>query len=305
MKSIRKISLGLALLLGLSACGQNNDDQSENSTQTEEATNKTEQAEEVEQTEDLASDDPLADNDVIKIGVVGEKNEVWDDIILRFNEDSDKDIELVKFSEYREPNEALLAGDIDANAFQHKKFLEDFNESAGSDIVSIGDTILAPLGIYSSKITSIDDLEDGAKIAIPDDPTNGARSLFLLQTAGLIKVDGKEGYAITVNDITENSRNFEIVELAASQTARSLDDVDIACVNSGIAVDAGFVPSEDAILLEDPEDPDKQIYVNIVATSQDKKDSAILKDIIDNYYHTDQTKKVVDESSKGSEFPAW
>ncbi len=299
MVNIRKISLGLALLLGLSSCGSNNNDQSANKTETEDSTNKT------EQTEEVASDDPLADKDVIKIGVVGEKNEVWDDIILRYEQDSDKKIELVKFSEYREPNEALLAGDIDVNAFQHKKFLEDFNETSGSDIVSVGDTLLAPLGIYSSKITNIDDLEDGSKIAIPDDATNGARSLFLLQTAGLIKVDGKEGDAITVDDITDNPRNFEIVELAASQTARSLDDVDVACVNSGIAVDAGLIPSEDAIYLEDPEDSDKQIYVNIVATTQDKKDSDILKDIIDNYYHTDQTKKVVEESSKGSEFPAW
>ena len=303
MKSIsKKFSLGLALILGLSACGANNNETANNEAPAEEKaqTEVVEKAEETEETED-----PLADKDVIKIGVVGEKNEVWEDIIQRYEEGTGKKIELVKFSEYREPNEALLAGDIDANAFQHKKFLEDFNESSGSDIVAVGDTLIAPLGIYSSKIENIEDLEDGARIAIPDDPTNGARSLFLLQTAGLIEVNGKEGEAITLDDITSNPRNFEIIELAANQTARSLDDVDIACVNSGIAVDAGLVPSQDAIYLEDPEDPDKQIYVNIVATTQDKKDSATLKDLIDNYYHTDQTKKIVEETSKGSEFPVW
>ena len=156
-----------------------------------------------------------------------------------------------------------------------------------------------------SKITDLKDLEDGAKIAIPDDSTNGARSLFLLQSAGLIEVSGKDGDAITINEITANPRNFEIIELSASQTARSLDDVDIACVNSGMAVDAGFIPTQDAIYLEDHEDPDKQIYVNIIATTSDKKDSPTLKDLIDNYYHTEETKKIVEETTKGSSIPVW
>ncbi|MDU3212230.1 MetQ/NlpA family ABC transporter substrate-binding protein [Anaerococcus sp.] len=292
MKRISKIGLGLALILGLSSCGANNNETkqpAENNAKTEEAT----------------STDPLEGKDVIKVGVCGEHNEVWDDIIERYNAGNDRKLELVKFSEYREPNEALIAGDIDLNAFQHKKFLKEFNEESGSDVVSIGDTMIAPLGIYSSKITDIKDLKYGARVAIPDDPSNSARSLFLLQTAGLIKVNGEDGDNITTDDITENPQNLEIITLGSSQTARSLDDVDIACVNSGIAVDADLIPSEDALFLEDPKDPDKQIYVNVIATTQANKDSAILKDLVDNYYHTDQTKKIVDESSKGSEFPAW
>lgn len=292
MKRISKIGLGLALILGLSSCGANNNETkqpAENNAKTEEAT----------------STDPLEGKDVIKVGVCGGHNEVWDDIIERYNAGNDRKLELVKFSEYREPNEALIAGDIDLNAFQHKKFLKEFNEESGSDVVSIGDTMIAPLGIYSSKIIDIKDLKDGARVAIPDDPSNSARSLFLLQTAGLIKVNGENGDNITTDDITENPQNLEIITLGSSQTARSLDDVDIACVNSGIAVDADLIPSEDALFLEDPKDPDKQIYVNVIATTQANKDSAILKDLVDNYYHTDQTKKIVDESSKGSEFPAW
>lgn len=292
MKTIGKITLGLALILGLSSCGANNNQQKDAQApaQKEEGTTAT---------------DPLADKDVIKLGVVGENNEDWEDVAKRYKEGTGKTIELVKFSEYREPNEALLAGDIDINAFQHKKFLKDFNEVSGSDIVTIADTFIAPLGIYSSKITDLKDLEDGAKIAIPDDSTNGSRSLFLLQSAGLIEVSGKDGDAITINEITANPRNFEIIELSASQTARSLDDVDIACVNSGMAVDAGFIPTQDAIYLEDHEDPDKQIYVNIIATTPDKKDSPTLKDLIDNYYHTEETKKIVEETTKGSSIPVW
>ena len=292
MKRISKIGLGLALILGLSSCGANNNETkqpAENNAKTEEAT----------------STDPLEGKDVIKVGVCGEHNEVWDDIIERYNAGNDRKLELVKFSEYREPNEALLSGDIDINAFQHKKFLSQFNEESGSDIVDIADTSIAPLGIYSSKIDDLADLEDGARIAIPDDPTNGARSLFLLQSAELIEVEGKDGDPITVDEITANPRNFEIVELSASQTARSLDDVDIACVNSGMAVDAGFVPTEDAIYLEDHNDPNKQIYVNVIATTKENENSKVLKDLIDNYYHQDATKKIINEVSKGSSIPVW
>lgn len=158
MKNISKIGLGLALILGLSACGAKNN----------------ESAKEPEAKSDT---DPLKDKDVIKLGVVGENNEAWEDVAKRYKEGTGKTIEIVTFSEYREPNEALLSGDIDINAFQHKKFLQDFNEVSGSDIVSIADTSIAPLGIYSSKIKDLADLEDGARIAIPDDPTNGSRSL--------------------------------------------------------------------------------------------------------------------------------
>ncbi|WP_297281805.1 MetQ/NlpA family ABC transporter substrate-binding protein [uncultured Anaerococcus sp.] len=293
MKNISKIGLGLALILGLSACGANSNENKDNN-----------QAENKSQTESTSTD-PLAEKDLIKLGVVGENNEPWEDVAKRYEEGTDKKLDIVVFSDYREPNEALLSGDIDINAFQHKKFLSQFNEESDSDIVAIADTSIAPLGIYSSKIKDLEDLEDGARIAIPDDPTNGARSLFLLQSAGLIEVEGKDGDPITIDDITDNPRDFEIVELAASQTARSLDDVDIACVNSGMAVDAGFIPTEDAIYLEDHNDPDKEIYVNVIATTQENKDSETLKDLIENYYQQDETKKVIEESSKGSSIPVW
>lgn len=292
MNNLKSISLVFALILGLSSCGANNEksanDSSENKNQIEHA-----------------STDPLVDKDVIKLGVVGENNEDWDDVAKRYKQGTGKTIEIVAFSDYREPNEALLSGDIDINAFQHKKFLSQFNEESGSDIVDIADTSIAPLGIYSSKIDDLADLEDGARIAIPDDPTNGARSLFLLQSAELIEVEGNDGDPITVDEITANPRNFEIVELSASQTARSLDDVDIACVNSGMAVDAGFVPTEDAIYLEDHNDPNKQIYVNVIATTKENENSKVLKDLIDNYYHQDATKKIINEVSKGSSIPVW
>ena len=295
MKTISKISLGLALILGLSSCGVNKEESSKTAEVEE---NKT-------QTETSTENDPLADKDVIKVGVVGENNEEWNDVAKRYKDATGKEIEIIVFSDYREPNEALLSDDIDINAFQHKKFLNQFNEESGSDIVEIGDTSIAPLGIYSSKITDLKDLEDGARIAIPDDPTNGSRSLFLLKSAGLIEVEGKDGDPITIDDISSNPRNFEIIELSAAQTARSLDDVDIACVNSGLAVDAGLIPTEDAIYLEDHKDPSKQIYVNIIATKKENENSQTLKNLVENYYQTDETKKIIEEMTKGSYVPVW
>lgn len=289
MKKITKIALGLGLVLSLTACGNKKDDTNSNSNETNKA--KTE--------------DRFADAKEIKIGVCGEKNEVLEDIAKRFEKDTGKKIKIVSFSDYNQPNEALKAGDIDLNAFQHKKFLEDYNKSHKTDIVAVGDTLLAPMGIYSDKIKDVKEIKDGDKIAIPNDPTNGARALFLLQSAGLIEVDGKEGDAITVADIKKNPKKLEIIELDASQTARNLTEVAASVINSGVAVDAGFVPTENAIYLEDKDDPAKAIYVNIIAARKEDKDSKTVENFIKNYYQTDETKKLVEKETKGSEIPAW
>ena len=289
MKKFTKIALGLGLVLSLTACGNKKDDANSNSSSSNQA--KTE--------------DRFKDAKEIKIGVCGEKNEVLEDIAKRFEKDTGKKIKIVSFSDYNQPNEALKAGDIDINDFQHKKFLEDYNKSHKTDIVSVGDTLLAPMGIYSDKIKDVKEIKEKDKIAIPNDPTNGARALFLLQSAGLIEVDGKEGDAITVDDIKENPKKLEIIELDASQTARNLTEVAASVINSGVAVDAGFVPTEDSIYLEDKDDPAKAIYVNIIAAKKEDENSKTLEDFVKNYYQTDETKKLVEKETKGSEIPAW
>lgn len=289
MKNLKKIALGLSLVLTLVGCGNKKDDTNSNYSPSNQA--KTE--------------DRFADLKEIKIGVCGEKNEVLEDIAKRFEKDTGKKIEIVPFSDYNQPNEALKSGDIDLNAFQHKKFLEDYNESHKTDIVAVGDTLLAPMGIYSDKIKDVKEIKDGDKIAIPNDPTNGARALFLLQSAGLLELEGKEGDAITLDNIKKNPKNLEIIELDASQTARNLTEVAASVINSGVAVDAGFVPTEDAIYLEDKDDPAKAIYVNIIAARKEDKDSKTVENFIKNYYQTDETKKLVEKETKGSEIPAW
>ena len=170
MKKFTKIALTLALVLGFSACGAKNNEKAQDSKQ--EA--KTEEKAKPEEKEKSGK----KDSGVIKIGVVGEYNDVLKEVIKRYEKGTGKKAELVVFSDYSQPNEALLAGDIDLNAYQHYKFLEEFNQSKGSDLVSIGNTMLAPIAIYSNKIKSLDELKEGDKVALPNDPSNGSRALF-------------------------------------------------------------------------------------------------------------------------------
>lgn len=238
----------------------------------------------------------------VKLGLTGDDTRVWDNVKERLAKEG-IEIEYVKFTDYSQPNAALADGSIDLNAFQHQIFLDSYNAEHKTDIVSIGNTVNAPLGIYSDKIKDVKDLKEGAKIAIPNDPTNGGRALRLLQSAGLIKVDESKGYKPTVSDITENKLKLDIQELDASQTARALPDVDVAIINSGVAVDAGFLPTKDAIFLEPVDDKSKP-YVNVIAVRKEDEQNDIYQKIVD-FYQTDETKKVIEEVSKGSHVPAW
>lgn len=239
---------------------------------------------------------------VVKLGVVGANNEVWESVKDRLK-DQNIDLELVEFSDYTQPNAALAEREIDLNSFQHQIFLDNYNTEHKTDLVSIGNTVSAPLGIYADKIKDVSELQDGAEIAIPNDATNGGRALLLLQSAGLIKVDPSKKQTPTVNDITENKLNLKISELDAAQTARALKDVDASVINSGMAVDAGFVPSKDAIFLEPVNDTSKP-YVNIIVARKEDENNETYKKIVEAYQN-DDTVKVIEETSKGSSIPAW
>lgn len=239
----------------------------------------------------------------VKLGLVGDDTRVWDNVKERLAKDG-IELEYVKFTEYSQPNAALADGSIDLNAFQHQIFLDSYlQEHKDQELVSIGNTVNAPLGVYSKKIKDVKDLKEGDTVAIPSDPTNGGRALRLLQTAGLIKVDEAKGYKPTVSDIKENKLNLKIQELDASQTARALDDVTASIINSGVAVDAGYTPSKDAIYLE-PVDKSSKPYVNIIVARKKDAENATYKKIVEAY-QTEDTKKVIEEVSKGSLLPAW
>lgn len=281
MKKIGKIALGLALLVGLSSCGNKENKNISN------------------------SNSNAKEKQSIKIGVVGEYNEVLNEVIKRYEEKTGNKAELVVFSDYNQPNEALESGDIDLNAYQHKKYLEEYNKDHKTDLVSIGNTMLAPLGIYSKKYKSLDKVKENDEVVIPNDASNGARALFLLQDAGLIKVKGKKGDSVRLEDITENPKKLKITEVDASQTARNLDTVALAVVNDTFALDSKISTEYPALKFEDSKADDNNPYVNIFAAKKDRKDDKVLNDFVKNYYQTDKTKEDYKKFTGGAWIPAW
>ena len=255
---------------------------------------------------DSASDSSTADaTEPVKVtlGVVGEVNEPWDYVIEELKEKENIEVELVKFTDYTTPNNALAEGEIDLSSFQTEIFMDNYNRDHGTELTTIGYTVMAPLGLYSEKITSINELKDGDTIAIPNDVSNDGRALILLQTAGLIKLDTAAGLVPTTEDVVENRLNLQFQTLESNQTARALQDVTASVINSGMAVDAGFIPSEDAVFLE-PVTEDSKPYYNVIAALSEDVDNEVFQTIV-AYYQSEGTAKVIEESSKGSQFPVW
>jgi len=178
-------------------------------------------------------------------------------------------LKIVEFTDYVQPNSALLSGDIDANFFQHVPYLFS-NDDWTAQLNSAFGVHIEPFGLYSQKFGNINDLPRGASIAIPNDPTNGGRALLLLQSNGLIKLKDDAGLNATSRDITDNPKNFRFRELEAALLPRSLNDVDAAAINGNFALQAGFNPINDALIIEGADSP----YVNIVVVQKGKEQDA-------------------------------
>ena len=244
-----------------------------------------------------------ADNEIIKVGVVGENNEAWEQVIKNVSKDG-IDVELVKFSDYSQVNQALVDGEIDLNSFQHYAYLEKEKEDKGFELSVIGETLIAPLGVYSNTLADIKDIKVGGKIAIPNDATNEGRALKLLESAGLIKVNEDAGYTPTLSDITENTKNIEFVEVEAGQTARLLPDVDASVINGGHAIDAGLNCKEDAIYTETVEVGSDNPYINVIVANTADKDNETYKKLVDEY-RTEEIANLIDEVYQGAYVPTW
>ncbi len=264
-------ALGVVLALGMGACGG-------------------------------SSDAAGTGQQTVKIGVVGDSNDVWDPIISNLKEDG-INIKLVKFSDYVQPNEALAKGDIDLNAYQGYILMNNFNKTHHNALASVGETVLNPIGLYSDKAKKPDDIPNNSEVTIANDEVNAARGLLLLQSAGLIKLKYKKGTNPTPDDIVSNPKHLKITELEASQTARSLPDVGASVINVFMALDAGFTPKTDAIYNE-PVNKDSKPYYNIIVARAKDKNNATYKKIV-KAYRSDESKKIINKLYKGSVIPLW
>jgi D-methionine transport system substrate-binding protein len=235
------------------------------------------------------------DKSSIKIGVTAGPHAQIMEQVKKVAEKDGLKIQIVEFSDYIQPNAALASGDLDANSYQHKPFLDLQVKDRGYKLVSVGDTVLYPIGIYSKKIKDLKSLKEGAKFGIPNDPTNGGRVLLLLQSLGLIKVRAEAGLKATPLDVTENPKKIKFVELEAAQLPRSLDDLEVSAINTNFAMSAGLDPLKDAIAQESAKSP----YVNIlVVREQDKSQPWVAKLV--KAYHSDAVKTFIKTEFKGS-----
>ena len=234
----------------------------------------------------------------VQLGVVGASEPYW----ATYEEAVEAEgiaIDIVDFTDYNQPNPALSEGELDINQFQHIIFLANYNVQAGDDLVPIGSTAIYPLGLYSTQYGSVEEIPDGAQVAVPDDDTNQARGLLILQQAGLITLaDGGSPFS-TVADIDEAASKVEVVALDAAVTASSLPDVAAAIINNDYITDAGLTPA-DAIAQDDPSDPSAFPYINIFATTSENADDEVLAQLVEIYQSNQEVLDGVVEASGGT-----
>lgn len=210
-------------------------------------------------------------------------------------------LDIVKIEDTVTPNTGLLEGSLDANFFQHQPYLDDFNQENGSDLVSAGLVHYEPFGIYAGKVKSLDELPDGATVAVPNNVTNEARALLLLEQEGLLKL--KEGADIkaTINDIVENKKNIKFEEIAPEQLVRSLPDVDVAVINGNYAIEGGL-HVKDALAVESDQSVAAQTYANIVAVQKKDENNEAIKKLV-QVLQSDEIKKFINEKYDGAVVP--
>ncbi|HLS42957.1 MAG TPA: MetQ/NlpA family ABC transporter substrate-binding protein [Paenalcaligenes sp.] len=242
-----------------------------------------------------------AQDDVLRVGVTAGPHAQMGEVVQKVAKEKGLEVRLVEFNDFIQPNAALDAGDIDINIYQHVPFLESQNEMRGYKLVPVGNGVVQLMGVYSNRYDSIDELPEGGTIAIPNDPTNGARALLVLQAANLIKL--KDGVTVTASpfDIVENPKKFRFIEIEAAQLPHSLSDVDAAAVNSAYAVQAGLSPTDDSLTLESS---DAQFAVVVIAAREDNKDDPRIATYVESY-RSDELKAFVEETFKGAYTTTW
>lgn len=210
------------------------------------------------------------------------------------------DLQIKVFTDYVQPNLQVAQKRLDANFFQHQPYLDEFNKSRGTDLVTVAQVHVEPFGIYSQKIKKLDEVREGAIVAIPSDATNGGRALLLLEKAGLIKLKDSANILATPKDIAENPKKLKFKELEAATLPRVLNQVDLALINTNYALEAKLNPTQDALLLEGKESP----YANILVARPDNKDSDAVQKLA-KALNTPAVKQFIEEKYKGAVVPAF
>ena len=240
----------------------------------------------------------------VRLGITDEASEIlWNPVKEEVAAEG-IDLEYVLFGDYTLPNSALANKEIELNAFQHYTYLNKEIATFGYKITAIGDTLITALNLYSKKVSSVADIPEGGKIAVPNDAVNEGRALNVLQAAGLLKIAEGKGLSPTLTDIVANPKNIEFIEVDASQTASLLPDVDAAIVNGGYAVDAGLNPDKDAIFIDDPSFYQTNAYVNIIAARTEDADNPAYLRVV-KAYQSERTKELYKTAFKGMYIPAW
>lgn len=213
------------------------------------------------------------------------------------------ELDIKEYVDYIQPNLALESADLDANYFQHLPYLESFNEENQTSLVSAASIHYEPFGIYAGKTSSLDALSDGATIAVPNDTSNEARALLLLEAQGLIKLKEGAGLTATKNDIVENPKNIKLYEVEAAQIPRSIGDVDVAVINGNYAIDAGFKVS-DALAVEDSQSIAATTYGNVIAVREGMENDEAIKALVEAL-KSDEVKAFIESTYEGAVVPLY
>jgi len=241
-----------------------------------------------------------AEAQTLKVGATAGPHEQILDEVKKILAKDGVNLEVVVFTDYILPNLALDGKDLDANSYQHQPFLDHFNKDRKTDLVPVAKTVNFPIGVYSKKIKSLDELKNGDQIGIPNDPTNGGRALLVLEAGGAFKLKPGLGVAVTVHDIVSNPKNLQIVELEASQIPQHLDELAAAVINTNFAQTAGLSLTKDTIFRESPQGP----YVNVIAVRRGDENKPLILKLI-QAYHSDAIKQFIQNKFQGAVLAAW
>ena len=304
---MKKLALVLAAvmiaLMAFTACSADSSTASESASANESASAEaTEEAstsaEATEEASTEASSD-AADDTVIRVGASPTPHaEILAEVADALAAEG-YTLEVVEFTDYILPNVSLADGELDANYFQHITYLNDYNDNNGTDLVSAAGIHYEPFAIYSENISSLDELQDGDSIAVPNDPTNEARALLLLQEQGLITLKDGAGLQATALDIEENPKNLQLVEIEAAQLPRSLPDVAAAVINGNYALDAGLSALNDSLAVESSDSDTAQAYTNVIAVVSGNENSEKVQALV-NALKSDDVKAFMETTYNGN-----